>query len=115
MFCQGCGMEAASTYKICPKCGGRRFESDTATHAEPSVTRAEVYAPPTDSVDKKSESIWTILGYFFSLITVVYVLLVAFTDVDITGGAMNKYFPIAVLAGVSRLFSYLGDNKDEEN
>lgn len=123
MFCQECGMEVASTYKICPKCGGRKFESDTANHAELSVTRDAVHGlrtrqtppPAFDSVDKKPESLWTILGYLFSLITVIYVLLVAFTGIDITGGEMNKYFPVVVLAGVSRVFSYLGDNKDEES
>lgn len=25
MFCQSCGIEVASTYKICPKCGGKQF------------------------------------------------------------------------------------------
>ena len=25
MFCQDCGMEVASTYKMCPKCGGKQF------------------------------------------------------------------------------------------
>lgn len=41
MYCQSCGMEVASNYKICPKCGGRNFtdchnHSVTASVPKPS-------------------------------------------------------------------------------
>jgi len=59
MFCQACGMEVASTYKFCPKCGGKDFSAQlqnsswippTTTHplpvqpANPSFSMGANYA-----------------------------------------------------------------------
>lgn len=40
MFCQSCGMEVASTYKFCPKCGGHNLGPGrpAAASAQPAAT-----------------------------------------------------------------------------
>lgn len=42
MFCQSCKMEVASTFKICPNCGGRQFSS-MPINSRPQ----QVIAPPS--------------------------------------------------------------------
>lgn len=45
MFCQSCGMEVASTYKMCPKCGGRQFDA-TMHEGAPSKPILTPQPPP---------------------------------------------------------------------
>lgn len=53
MYCQSCGMEVASNYKICPKCGGRNFtdchnRSVTVSVPRPSINPSGAnYSPDT--------------------------------------------------------------------
>lgn len=53
MFCQSCGMEVASNYKICPKCGGKQFGVNMMGHAQrtaptvESLVAAESHTEPT--------------------------------------------------------------------
>jgi len=36
MYCKTCGMEVASTYKICPRCGANEFETTRAANGSPT-------------------------------------------------------------------------------
>lgn len=49
MFCQSCGMEVASTYKMCPKCGGKQFGAKMRPDDYPPTT-------PSDHLESKHES-----------------------------------------------------------
>lgn len=45
MYCQACGMEVASSYKICPKCGGKNF-SGTILQTTISSKASSPIVPP---------------------------------------------------------------------
>ena len=45
MFCQSCGMEVASTYKMCPKCGGKQFGAEM----RPDDCTQPIPTTPTES------------------------------------------------------------------
>lgn len=45
MFCQDCGMEVASTYKMCPKCGGKQFAKGRPQKAREQPQPAPTFTP----------------------------------------------------------------------
>jgi uncharacterized RDD family membrane protein YckC len=49
MFCQSCGMEVASTYKICPKCGGKSFGAQMLSSVSAQQPVSTPLPPPVGS------------------------------------------------------------------
>jgi len=94
MFCQACGMEVASAYKICPNCGGRDIQIQQPPHKPQVVPAAQsspqVGAIPIHSVAVQSNispsvyvyaSFWRRLGGYL----IDYIVLFLIIDLPMIG------------------------------
>lgn len=71
MFCQDCGMEVASNYKMCPKCGGKGFGPNMipgnhkANTVQSSPVQQQAFAQPVAlGINHQYASFWQRLGAY---------------------------------------------------
>lgn len=75
MFCQSCGMEVASNYKICPKCGGKIFGHQQVKIPTLPVQNIHSGALPT-SPSQNPQSVVSKGHYKVGIISVLLIILV---------------------------------------
>lgn len=88
-----------------------------SSHPLPEPIEPEIGPSPIapDQTAEKKMSGWKILGGFFALAAFIYIIMIIFTDFDITGGSRRKFVPAAVLYALYRFSSYLGGDDDEND
>lgn len=104
MFCQNCGMEVASTYKLCPTCGGRAFSThivgeavntqlpstEDGVQSSQSVHNLPIAASPSDGL-LNTMRVLLLVDAFINMGGLVYAFamsvdLLSFTFATTTGG-----------------------------
>lgn len=105
MFCQRCGMEVASSYKMCPKCGGKQFAAvpQPLRNHQPHASQSPRTQPaplqsslPCQPAPYGRRVLATVID--FLLVMVPLVLVFAFLGYAMSDAIMDAWVAAAILS-----------------